>query len=102
VVGDLCFDACFSQLEPKPPSGGQTKRKEKKRKGKEKEKKRKEKEKQKKREEKQRKAKEKKTAAPPRVERLSRPFLSVLRWMAPWLAPWPALWALNCSFHSKA
>ena len=22
VVGDLCFDACFSQLEPKPPSGG--------------------------------------------------------------------------------
>jgi hypothetical protein len=24
VVGDLCFDACFSQLEPKPPSGGQT------------------------------------------------------------------------------
>jgi hypothetical protein len=23
VVGDLCFDACFSQLEPKPPSGGQ-------------------------------------------------------------------------------
>jgi hypothetical protein len=25
VVGDLCFDACFSQLEPKPPSGGQTK-----------------------------------------------------------------------------
>jgi hypothetical protein len=25
VVGDLCFHACFSQLEPKPPSGGQTK-----------------------------------------------------------------------------
>jgi hypothetical protein len=25
VVGDLCFNACFSQLEPKPPSGGQTK-----------------------------------------------------------------------------
>jgi hypothetical protein len=25
VVGDLCFDACFSQLEPKPPSGGQKK-----------------------------------------------------------------------------
>jgi hypothetical protein len=27
VVGDLCFDACFSQLdvEPEPPSGGQTK-----------------------------------------------------------------------------
>jgi hypothetical protein len=24
VVGDLCFNACFSQLEPKPPSGGQT------------------------------------------------------------------------------
>jgi hypothetical protein len=22
VVGDLCFDACFSQLEPKTPSGG--------------------------------------------------------------------------------
>jgi hypothetical protein len=21
---DLCFNACFSQLEPKPPSGGQT------------------------------------------------------------------------------
>jgi hypothetical protein len=28
VIGDLCFDACFSQLEPKPPSGGQTKIKE--------------------------------------------------------------------------
>jgi hypothetical protein len=26
VVGDLCFNACFSQLEPKPPSGGQTKK----------------------------------------------------------------------------
>jgi hypothetical protein len=26
VVGGLCFNACFSQLEPKPPSGGQTKR----------------------------------------------------------------------------
>jgi hypothetical protein len=26
VVGNLCFDACFSQLEPKPPSGGQTKK----------------------------------------------------------------------------
>jgi hypothetical protein len=26
-VGDLCFDACFSQLEPKPPSGGQEKKK---------------------------------------------------------------------------
>jgi hypothetical protein len=25
VVEDLCFNACFSQLEPKPPSGGQTK-----------------------------------------------------------------------------
>jgi hypothetical protein len=25
VVGDLCFDACFSQLKPKPPSGGQEK-----------------------------------------------------------------------------
>jgi hypothetical protein len=25
VVSNLCFDACFSQLEPKPPSGGQTK-----------------------------------------------------------------------------
>jgi hypothetical protein len=23
LVGDLCFDACFSQLEPKPPSGGE-------------------------------------------------------------------------------
>jgi hypothetical protein len=22
MVGDLCFNACFSQLEPKPPSGG--------------------------------------------------------------------------------
>jgi hypothetical protein len=22
VVGGLCFNACFSQLEPKPPSGG--------------------------------------------------------------------------------
>jgi hypothetical protein len=33
VVGDLCFDACFSQLEPKPPSGGQEKQKQ----GKEKE-----------------------------------------------------------------
>jgi hypothetical protein len=28
VVGDLCFDVCFSQLEPKPPSGGQTKKNE--------------------------------------------------------------------------
>jgi hypothetical protein len=30
-----------------------------------------------------------------RVERLSRPFFFLLRWMAPWLAPWPALWTLN-------
>jgi hypothetical protein len=27
VVGDLCFGACFSQLEPKPPSGGRQKKK---------------------------------------------------------------------------
>jgi hypothetical protein len=26
VVGDLCFDACFNQLEPKPSSRGQTKK----------------------------------------------------------------------------
>jgi hypothetical protein len=29
VVGDLCFDARFSQLEPKPPSGGRQKKKKK-------------------------------------------------------------------------
>jgi hypothetical protein len=26
VIGDLSFNTCFSQLEPKPPSGGQKNR----------------------------------------------------------------------------
>jgi hypothetical protein len=46
VVGDLCFDACFSQLEPKPPSGGaEKKNKRKERKSKRKERKSREKQK---------------------------------------------------------